>query len=186
MPIKGSMTMDTREFDRGIQKLIKQFSKEQVVAELEVLADQLLKKAIDAPIPSSTRNLANSAAVNVYPKQGEVVFGFGAGYAAFQDQPERKGGVVVIKPRVKKFLFIPITAKAKKHRIGNNPANEGLEPEVDYVIRRSASIPIKPYGSALGPNHYFSQTLRDNGKWALAAFAKYLARKLQSSQRGEK
>ena len=39
-------------------------------------------------------------------------------------------------------------------------------------------LPPKPYGSAVGPNFYFSETLRRNQKWFLEEVAKRVQRRL--------
>lgn len=174
-------TVDTRSFEAGIKRLGKLFSKESVVQELELVADELINLAKDSPIPMDTPEggLASSDTVNVYRNKGEVEFGFNKPHAAFQDQPGRSG-TVIVRPRVKKILFIPLTRKAKRtHQRGRNPNDEGLIRGKDYVLARIAKIPIKAYGSELGPNHYFSETLRRNKDWALETLATLLEEKLR-------
>ena len=65
-------------------------------------------------------------------------------------------------PRVKKILYIPISTKGRLHRRGNNPLDEGLERGKDFILAPRAVIPVKPYGSAVGPNHFFSETVSRN------------------------
>lgn len=170
--------VDTRPLEKGIRKLQKVYSDEAIVDELELVADELIRRAIDSPIPSDQRNLANSATVNRRVKQKEVIFGFNRQYAAFQDAPGRTSPYVV-RPKRKKILYIPISQKGRLHREGNNPRLEGLERGKDYVLARKVTIPIKPYGSAVGPNHYFSETLKKNTDFALRALA------LRLQKRGE-
>lgn len=167
--------IDTTGIEKGLTELMKRFGSKQVVNQMEVIADELLSRAEDSPIPSDTRQLALSATVHADDRKKEVVFGFNKVYAAFQDQPGRTG-VVVIKPRRKKFLYVPLNQRGRKHRLGNKPSDEGLTWGVDYVLKKEVRIKIKGYGSALGPNHYFSETIKRNVNWALEALAKRLER----------
>jgi len=175
-----SIELDMKEWNEGIKKLSKQFTGEAITFEMEVVANQVLKKAIDSPIPSGLRMLELSATTVRNNSKLEVAFGFSKSYAAFQDQPG-KSGSIQIKPRVKKALYIPLTRAGESHRYGLNPVTaEGLKPGVDFIIRRKALIRIKPYGSALGPNHYFSETLKRNVNFMLEALTKRLQQKLGS------
>lgn len=167
--------LDMRGFERGLRDLAKRFDPRAITFELELVADELLRRAIDSPIPRDQGNLERSATVNRNVQRKEVVFGFNRVYAAFQDQPGRSG-IVTVKPRRKKMLYIPISQRGRMHRYGNNPNNEGLIWGVDYVLKKSVDIRIKPYGSALGPNHYFSETLKKNVNFMLDALAKRLER----------
>lgn len=152
--------IEDEDLQKGFIALGRELSSEVTIEDSELVAHELIRRAIDSPIPSDTRALANSAAV--VRGRGEVRFGFNRRYAAFQDSPGRSSPWIIV-PRVKKILYIPISSKGRRlHRRGNNPADEGLERGKDYVLRPRVVIPIKPYGSAIGPNHYFSETLRRN------------------------
>lgn len=175
--------IDMSDFEKKLKELAKKFGGRALLNELEFIADELLGRAIDSPIPSDTRQLELSATVQMNASKKEALFGFNKVYAAFQDQPGRSGQVV-IKPRRKRVLYVPISQKGRKHRLGNRPQDEGLNWGVDYVLKKEVRIRIKPYGSALGPNHYFSETLKRNINWALEALAKRLARLMGGSGGG--
>lgn len=168
--------VDTKDLEKGLRKMAEAFGGESAVKEMDLVAEELLRRSIDSPVPSDTRNLANSASTFVSKSRKEITFGFNSKYAAFQDAPNRTAPYV-IRPVRKKILYIPISQKGKLHRAGNNPKLEGLKRGVDYVLAKKAVIPIKSYGSVKGPNHYFSQTFRENSDFALRALALRLERK---------
>lgn len=145
-----------------------------VMAQLRALGQAILTDAVNSPSPVDSGELMRSAVVE-QTSVNEITIGFNKEYAAFQDQGS-KTGIATVRPKRKKWLFIPLTARAEKdHRPGGNPKEEGLifggfcntvgpagaakgPPDADYVLAKKALIKIKPYGSDLGPNHYFSQT----------------------------
>lgn len=189
-----TVSVDTKKLEAGLKKLTKTFSPEVVLDEMELVAEALLKKAIDSPIPSDTRFLANSATSIVEKNRKAVVFGFNRVYAAFQDAPGRSSPYI-IKPRKKKWLYVPLTQAGRRHRLGANPQSEGLTfggfvrrvkgtggggggGGADYILAKEVVVPIKPYGSAIGPNHYFSETLKRNVNWSLEAISKRLEGRL--------
>jgi len=186
-------------FRPGVDRLQKILG-EDTLADMELVAEALLKKSIDSPIPSDTRALANSATSNVVKSRNTVIFGFNRVYAAFQDAPGRTTPWV-IKPRRKLWLFVPLTQAGRKHRLGANPKNEGLvfggffkrvggkkgrrngNIPADYILAKQVIVPIKPYGSPIGPNHYFSETLKRNGDWALERLSKMISRRLKNKRK---
>ena len=193
-----ALEINTRSLEKGLRKLAEVYSADEVLKDMELIGQQLIKRAIEAPVPSDTRGLANSGDVLVDKGRKEVVIGFNKSYAAFQDAPG-KTTPHIIKPRRKKYLYVPTSQRGRKHRIGNNPKNEGLifggivrsvgggsrggsssgpQQKADYILAKEVIVPIKPYGSALGPNHYFSETMKRNVKFTLEALAKRLARRL--------
>lgn len=169
-------SVNTLELEKGVKKLTKVFGSDAVVKDLDLIAEELLRRSIDSPIPSDQRNLANSAATFVDKRRKEVSFGFNRSYAAFQDAPGRTTPYI-IRPKRKKILYIPLTQKGRLHRRGNNPKDEGLVRGKDYFLAKKVTIKIKAYGSAKGPNHYFSQTLEENTDFALKALALRLERR---------
>ena len=174
--IRIEAVLDSKDFVEGFEILGKQLSPETSLDDLEFVAHELIRRAIDSPIPSDTRMLANSAAV-VKGRAG-VTFGFNRRYAFFQDSARRKRPWIIV-PRVKRILYIPITTKGRRlHRYGNNPADEGLEFGVDYVLRPRVTIKIKPYGSAIGPNHYFSGTIQKNKRFTFQAISKLTGKRV--------
>jgi hypothetical protein len=189
-------TVDTKKLENGMKKLQKAFGPDVVLREMGLIAEAILKKSIDSPIPSDTRFLANSATSVVEKNRKAVVFGFNRAYAAFQDAPGRSAPHV-IKPRKKKWLYVPITQAGRRHRLGANPKNEGLifggfvrrvkgtgggsggRDRADYILAKEVVIPIKSYGSAIGPNHYFSETVKRNVNWSLEALSKRIKARLK-------
>lgn len=166
------------QFEKGLRELAQKFGRDTVLPDLELVAEEFLNRVIDAPIPSDMRRLANSSAV-VREGPAKVVFGFNSVYAAFQDQPTRSGGVVTVRPRRKRILYVPLNQRGKLlHRRGMNPATEGLVWGKDYVLKREVKIPIKPYGSEIGPNHYFSGTLKREAGDMLEALARLVKRRM--------
>lgn len=167
-----------RTWEQGLKKLRQVYSDANILKVGERLCWKLIRKAIVSPVPQDEGTLRNSATVQPYPSQKRVDFGFNTIYAAFQDQPLKQRGIVTVTPVRKKCIYIPLTRAGKKnHYPGNNPQDEGLIPEVDYVLRRWAEIPIKPYGHYLGPNHYFSKTFRDAQQgWFLRELAETLGK----------
>lgn len=107
-------------FLQSLDDLGKAWSPEKLQEKANQVARDLLKKAIDSPIPRDTGALAASGTVVPGPKPGQVTFGFNMPYAVFQDT-----GTV--------------------------------------------NLPPKFYGSPIGPNFYFSETIK---RFAGEAFAK--------------
>ena len=169
------LTIDNAAFDRMIKQAAERFGVERATRKAHVLAQQLIEFAVESPVPVGyTGELQDSGVVESDARRGEVKFGFNKIYAAFQDQPNRYGAVE-IRPRVKKMLYIPLNRKgALTHAYGRNPREEGLVYGVDYVLRKKVRIPIKSYGSELGPNHYFSETISRRAQWFLNELAKAL------------
>lgn len=150
--------VDTSDFNRGLDRLRKSFSVEEVMSATRLVCEQILAESVDAPVPVNNGMLKGSATCQ-QTGPTEYSFGFNQVYAEFQDQPDRTGEVVVRPGPSKKFLYIPLTDRGEKdHYYGNNPKDEGLERGVDYVLAKEAHIKIKAYGSDKGPNHYFSGT----------------------------
>lgn len=168
----------------GLKELSRSFSPEFLVDDVELVAEEVLRRAIDSPIPSDTRGLANTA--TTVKRKDEVRFGFNKVYAHFQDALNRTQPWIIV-PRVKKILYIPISTKGRLHRHGNNPIDEGLERGKDFVLAPRAVIPIKPYGSAIGPNQYFSETVKRNVTFMFFAISsraeKRLGRVFQPSKK---
>ncbi len=153
-------TVDGESFRTGFLDASRILSTPVMIDDVELVADEILRRAITSPIPSDVRDLARSA--DSIKRKDHVTFGFNTRYAAFQDAPGRSLPYTIV-PRLKKVLYVPITRKGRTlHRRGNNPLDEGLEKGVDYFLTQKVVIPIKPYGSAIGPNHYFSETLKRN------------------------
>lgn len=155
-------TVNTKSFERKFRKMIRGLSPKGAERGVYLTCRHLLNVAIRSPIPSDTRALANSDAINIrISGQTKLIatFGFNKAYAAFQDQPG-KSGIVEVRPVRKKMLYVPISQRGRLHRLGNNPRNEGLVYGEDYVLKKVVRISIKPYGSPKGPNHYFSETLK--------------------------
>lgn len=180
----GETTVITKSLEKGIKKLQKVFTDDSIVDEVRLVAAELLRRAIDSPIPSDMRMLANSDTINVNVKKKQVTFGFNREYAAFQDAPGRSAPYV-ITPKRKKALFVPLNQKGRQHREGNNPNLENLEWGKDYVLAKKVVIPIKPYGSATGPNHYFSETIKRNTNFALEALTLRLRKRGEEALRKE-
>ncbi|UCG53553.1 MAG: hypothetical protein JSW58_08345 [Candidatus Latescibacterota bacterium] len=178
--------VDTSKFSKRLSKLAKKLTdKTGVLDDMEFLADELLARAENSPVPSDTRELARSAATVRNDDRKEVVFGFNKVYAAFQDQPEKKSGTIVIKPRRKKILYIPLTSKGRRyHMYGRDPNLEGLVYGRDYILLKEVRIPIKAYGSELGPNHYFSETIKRNINFVFETLAKMIGRRLKAQEGG--
>ncbi len=173
--------VDIAGFEKGILQLVKAMGdKAGVTKDLDLLAEEILRRAIDSPIPSDDRQLANSASTFPEPNKTRVVFGFNRVYAAFQDAPGRTNAYIV-RPRLKKILYIPISRKGRFHRRGLNPKNEGLVRGRDFVLAKKAVIPIKPYGSTTGPNHYFSQTIAKNKEFIFKQTALIVERRFKKA-----
>jgi hypothetical protein len=152
---------------KSVQALIRAWGQEQVMDACWKPAQQMLNWAKNAPIPRDVAaggGLYASGAVERM-SSNRLRFGFNRVYAAFQDQGDN-AGLLVVLPRHKRSLFIPLSNKARRtHVAGVSPSAEGLVWGEDYVLAANAVIQIKGYGSSLGPNHYFSGTLKRKGKW---------------------
>ena len=180
-----TVDIDDSSFRQGFRVLSKELSSEVTSGDAVLTAEEIIRRSIDSPIPSELRALANSAVV--IKTREKVTFGFNSRYAFFQDSPGRSVPWIIV-PRVKKVLYIPISPKGRRlHRRGNNPDDEGLERGVDYVLRSKVVIPIKPYGSAIGPNHFFSETIRRNVDFIFESISdsagRRLAKKFKSSKK---
>jgi len=174
------------QFSAAMKKLSAQWGAANVSAKLEaILLAFMEEKVTAAPIPRDTAGLARSRSVVARNENGKakVRFGFNTEYAAFQDQGDRRG-VVTIVPRTKKRLYVPLTKAGRSHhRAGANPEDEGLVRGVDYVLAKEVDISIKPYGSPIGPNHYFSGTIRKHWQWIVKAAGKMLEMEANSAIR---
>lgn len=178
-----TVDVDTKNLQKGITKLLKDVETGgRILFEMELIANEVLNRAIESPVPRDTSDLERSATTVIDKSKKEVVFGFNKVYAAFQDAPGRTAPYI-IRPVRKKALFIPLTKRARLHRAGNDPAREGLQRDVDFVIRKQVTIPIKPYGSELGPNHYFSETLKRNVNFILESLATRIGRLMEKEQK---
>lgn len=162
-----SPVVDITAYAKSLEVLIERWTLPVITDEMAALAQIILRHAIESPIPSDTRQLEESGQVEKDPQKGTVVFGFNRIYAAFQDSGHLPGATerVVTPNPPKKFLFIPLTQKGRRHTVGANPKDEGLVRGEDYILAKKAVIPIKAYGSALGPNRYFSRTFETHVDW---------------------
>jgi len=165
-----------------LKKLKVRWSKESLTEELEEIAEILLSRAIESPIPTDTGDLAGSGATERDPRRGEVRFGFNKVYAAFQDADGKSEQVIV--PKRKKFLYVPLTQKGKKHRAGLNPKDEGLVRGKDFILTKRVVVKTKPYGSEVGPNMYFSQTMRDNTEFVFEEIARRMTNRARKAAGG--
>jgi len=176
MAVSVRISIDDKDLREGLHTMFRQLSPEVVVDDVELVAEELIRRAIDSPIPSDRRFLANSDVV--VKRKDHVTFGFNRIYAAFQDAPGRSTPYT-IRPRTKKILYVPISPRGSRlHRRGNNPRDEGLVRGEDYVLMPRVVIPIKSYGSAVGPNHYFSETLKRNQEFVINTIADLGSRRL--------
>ncbi len=156
------ITIDNKKFKEDIKRLQKKWGTESLTKEAASIAEQLIAITIESPVPTDTGELAGSAAVETDLGAGKVRFGFNKVYANFQDGDGRS--VQFIRPKRKKFLYVPITEKGRRrHRLGRNPKDEGLVFNLDYTLRKEVQVKTKPYGSPIGPNQYFTETLSRNG-----------------------
>ena len=192
--------VDTSEFERKLRRLANRFGSKEVLNDLELIAQDLLKKAVDSPIPRDVGTLAASGLVVKDTSRNRITFGFNRIYAAFQDAPNRRGQYT-LRPKFKRWLYVPISQAGRRHRTGVNPESEGLifggfvrrvgggnrssNPAArggggaaDYILAKEVVIPIRPYGSALGPNHYFSETIKRNRNKVLKDLGLRLSRRL--------
>lgn len=191
MPI----TVTSNTMEKGIRDLRRLFDDDDILEEMEVIGEQIIKIAIDSPIPSDTRQLANSGTTVVDKPKKTIIFGFNRVYAAFQDAPNQTKPQV-IRPRRKTWLYVPVSRRGKTHRLGNNPESEGLvfggfvrrvvgggrrnrDNDADYILAKEVVIPVKGYGSALGPNHYFSGTIARSADLMISSLARRLEARLR-------
>jgi hypothetical protein len=127
---------------------------------LEAIADSILTEAsARAPVESGALGEARRRERVVEGQRVAVRFGFSRRYAAFQDAAGRTPGEVIeIRPKKAKALFVPLHPGARRHRPGADPAEEGFERGLDYVLASKVKIKVKPAFSAEGPNKYFSES----------------------------
>ena len=168
---------DDSSFKLGMKALADRIEPSKMMIDLSLVAMELLGLSIRSPIPRDEGALAASAAVVKHAAKGEVVFGFNRVYAKFQDQPGKVGYVTIV-PRHKKILYIPMTRAGKRHRYGANPRLEGLIRGIDYVLKEKVTIRIKSYRNPIGPNHYFSETLRRQQNRVFTGLAKLIAKRI--------
>jgi hypothetical protein len=155
------INIDAKEFTKKLRSLQSIWGLKSLTKEAAAVAQELITKTVEAPVPSDTGELAGSGAVEANLSRGIVRFGFNKVYANFQDGDGRS--IQVIRPKRKRALYVPITEKGRRrHRIGRNPLNEGLVFNQDYTLKKSVRVSIKPYGSPIGPNQYFTGTLSRN------------------------
>jgi hypothetical protein len=153
--------VDIQAFERSMKALGKATTPRETKTLAWKWADGVITDAVQSPVPrGGTGDLGASGVVQDQGKQ--LAFGFNKSYAQFQDKPDGVfRGFKTILPKVKRILYIPLTsAGRRKHQYGANPEEEGLVKDRDYILRPRARIPMKRYGSHLGPNLYFSETLR--------------------------
>jgi len=155
------VTIDNKKFKEDLKRLQKKWGVESLTKEAASIAEELIAMTIESPVPTDTGDLAGSAAVETDLGAGKVRFGFNKVYANFQDGDGRS--IQVIRPKRKKFLYVPITEKGRRrHRLGRDPKTEGLELKIDYTLRKEVQVKTKKYGSPIGPNQYFTGTLSRN------------------------
>ncbi len=155
------INIKTEEFTKKLRSLQSIWGLKALTKEAAIIAQELITKTIEAPIPTDTGDLTGSGAVESDLGAGKVRFGFNKVYANFQDGDGRS--VQVIRPKRKKVLYVPLTDKGRRrHRVGRNPRTEGLVFGEDYTLKKSVRVSIKPYGSPIGPNQYFTGTLSRN------------------------
>jgi len=180
MPTLG---VDISAYKGSLDELVRRWSREALTEEMAALAQYILRRSIEAPIPSGyTRQLEESGHVDKQPDQGVVYFGYNRRYAAFQDSGHLPGvsqRIVTPNPP-KKWLYIPLNRAGARHTLGANPKDEGLVRGRDYILAKRVVIPVKAYGSPVGPNKYFSQTFKDHVDW----FWKQLGASLQKDLAG--
>ena len=185
-------SVDVRAFEKSLRALAREWDAPALAEEGKFLSMQMIKFAKNAPIPrgryAEGGGLAGSDVVEVRSVQkGKGVslrFGFNRIYAAFQDAGDRSGSITIL-PRRKKALFIPLSAAARKHVYGANPTDEGLKWGIDYVLAKKAVIPIKGYGSPVGPNRFFSGTLKAKSKWFIEELGRLLGERAGKAIRAD-
>lgn len=155
------INIDVKKFKDDLRRLQKKWGLESLTKEAASIAEQLISKTIESPIPTDTGDLAGSGSVESNPTKGVVRFGFNKVYANFQDGDGRSEQVIRVKR--KKALYVPITPQGRtRHRLGRNPATEGLRFNIDYTLKKEVRVKTKSYGFFKGPNRYFTGTLSRN------------------------
>ncbi len=109
-----SINIKTSEFKGLLTGLKATWGIKALTKEAAAVAEELIVKAIESPVPTDTGELAGSGVVESNASAGTVRLGFNKVYAAFQDSPVKN--VQTISPKRKKALFIPISARGRKHR----------------------------------------------------------------------
>ncbi len=155
------INIKTEEFTKKLRELQSIWGLKALTKEAAIIAQELITKAVEAPVPTDTGELAGTGAVESNLGSGIVRFGFNKVYANFQDGDGRR--VQVIRKKRKKALYVPLTEKGRRrHRLGRNPRTEGLKFNVDFTLKREVRVTTKPYGTPIGPNQYFTGTLSRN------------------------
>ena len=109
------INIDAKKFKDDLRRLQKKWGLRSLTKEAAGIAEELITKAIDSPVPSDTGGLSGSGSVESNFDSGKVQFGFTKIYANFQDGDGRS--VQVIKRKRKKALYIPLTEKGRRrHR----------------------------------------------------------------------
>ncbi len=109
------INIDTKKVTNELRRLQTRWGIKSLTKEAEVIAEQLISKTIEAPVPRDTGDLAGSGTVESNLTEGKVRFGFNKVYANFQDGDGRS--IQVIRRKRKKALYIPLTDKGRrKHR----------------------------------------------------------------------
>lgn len=170
--------VDIKLFRDSMNRLKRDFRNADFMKDLVAVGQSIIAQAVNSPVPLDTGELARSGHVEPSRKPGEILLGFNKEYAAFQDSGYVSGDVRVVKPRRKKLLYIPLTRAGEAHQYGANPEEEGLVRGKDYTLTEEVRIKIKPYGSDVGPNLYFSETLRRRTPTIFEDLVKLMRRRL--------
>jgi len=175
------------QYIRKLVKVKERLGPEKLQAMLYPVARGLLAES-QRRAPVDTGALGASGRLVATPGKAEITLGFTGPYASFQDGRaalDRGLTEYLIRPKRKKKLFLPLTRKAKRiHRYCHNPAGEGLEYGVDYVLVKQVRVRIKSFGSRLGPNQYFSHPFRNSGPDVMRTTGQAVAAVFREANKG--
>lgn len=176
------LSLKSRDFTRGVKKLLEQFDSSHVARAGEVATEAILAESQrKAPFRfGQLRNSANSERRRLTTPGAFLRFGFTVKYAAVMDQGWKVRRIV---PKRAKGLFIPLTRRAARmgprkrtaavtasqrtplrRRGPQARASRKKTTGKDFIIVPSVKPPKARYGRKKGPNRYFSGTLQRKTK----------------------
>lgn len=151
---------DTSKFEDDIKRITKGLQQDPAVGRVLYKVGEELMKEAKRKAPREQGNLRNSAVIGQARKQSTFRWQqfnrFTAKYSNIQDTGFKKRKIF---PKKAKALFVPLNERAR--RMGPARSIRSLTNGVDYIFRRSVTTPPLRKNQRLGPNLYFTGTVKE-------------------------